>query len=71
MKKWGINDRTKIDFKIKKMKLLSCLERSILKCPIQISNSTFKSTTSSVSMNRSGPLKFDIEEKLPQTAKGP
>ena len=53
------------------MKLLSCLERSILKCPIQISNSTFKSTTSSVSMNRSGPLKFEVEEKLPQTAKGP
>ena len=53
------------------MKLLSCLERSILKCPIQISNSTFKSTTSSVSMNHSGRLKLEVEEKLPQTAKRP
>ena len=36
-----------------------------------ILNSTFKSTASSVSMNRSGLLRFEEEEKLPQTVERP
>ena len=36
-----------------------------------ILNSTFKSIASSVSMNRSGLLRFGEEEKLPQTVERP
>ena len=36
-----------------------------------ILNSTFKSTASSVSMNHSGLLRFEEEEKLPQTVERP
>ena len=36
-----------------------------------ILNSTFKSTASSVSVNRSGLLRFEKEEKLPQTVERP
>ena len=48
-----------------------CEEVNLEVSTSDVFNSTFKSTASSVSMNRSGILRFEEEEKLPQAVERP